>query len=167
MAYLLDANVFISARKRHYGFSFCPAFWDWLVRENEARNVFSIERVRAELLEQTDELSEWSRGRNDGFFLSPDVATTSSFSVVNNWTTRQRDAMRYEEAALSEFYSVADYYLVAQAHAGQYTIVTHEVSNDSKSEIKIPEVCQGLDIMCLDPFEMLRRERALFVLDTT
>ena len=31
MAYLLDANVFISAKNLHYGFDFCPAFWDWLM----------------------------------------------------------------------------------------------------------------------------------------
>ena len=30
MAYLLDANVFIAAKNLHYGFDFCPAFWDWL-----------------------------------------------------------------------------------------------------------------------------------------
>jgi hypothetical protein len=27
--YLLDTNVFIQARNLHYGFDFCPAFWDW------------------------------------------------------------------------------------------------------------------------------------------
>jgi hypothetical protein len=31
MAYLLDANVFISAKNLHYGLNFCPAFWDWLI----------------------------------------------------------------------------------------------------------------------------------------
>jgi hypothetical protein len=31
MAYLLDANVFISAKNLHYGLDFCPAFWDWLI----------------------------------------------------------------------------------------------------------------------------------------
>lgn len=30
MAYLLDSDVFIQARNLHYGFDFCPAFWDWL-----------------------------------------------------------------------------------------------------------------------------------------
>lgn len=34
--YLLDANVFIQAKNLHYGFDFCPAFWDWLVVQNEA-----------------------------------------------------------------------------------------------------------------------------------
>ena len=26
--YLLDANVLIQAKNLHYGFDFCPAFWD-------------------------------------------------------------------------------------------------------------------------------------------
>lgn len=30
MPYLLDANVFIQAKRLHYGMDFCPAFWDWL-----------------------------------------------------------------------------------------------------------------------------------------
>ena len=34
--YLLDANVFIQAKNLHYGFDFCPAFWDWLVEQNRA-----------------------------------------------------------------------------------------------------------------------------------
>ena len=32
--YLLDANVFIQAKNLHYGFDFCPAFWDWLIQQN-------------------------------------------------------------------------------------------------------------------------------------
>ncbi len=31
MSYLLDANVFMSAKNLHYGLDFCPAFWDWRV----------------------------------------------------------------------------------------------------------------------------------------
>lgn len=33
MSYLLDANVFMSAKNLHYGLDFCPAFWDWLVHK--------------------------------------------------------------------------------------------------------------------------------------
>lgn len=35
MAYLLDANVFIQAKNRHYGFDFCPAFWDGSIRRTQ------------------------------------------------------------------------------------------------------------------------------------
>jgi len=43
--YLLDANVFIQAKNLHYGFDFCPAFWEWLIERNHAGEVASIEKV--------------------------------------------------------------------------------------------------------------------------
>ena len=58
MAYLLDADVFIRAKNLHYGFDFCPAFWEWLIAENAAGTVFSIEKVGDEVQAVADELSE-------------------------------------------------------------------------------------------------------------
>ena len=49
MSYLLDANVFITASRLHYGLDFCPGFWDWLIERNAAEQVFSIERVPTRL----------------------------------------------------------------------------------------------------------------------
>ncbi len=54
--YLLDTNVFIQAKNLHYGFDFCPAFWQWLVEQNEAGRVASIEKVGDELRAGDDEL---------------------------------------------------------------------------------------------------------------
>ncbi len=42
MSYLLDANVFIDAKRNYYGFDFCPAFWDWIDAKNSAGLVFSV-----------------------------------------------------------------------------------------------------------------------------
>ena len=67
MPYLLDANVFIQAKRLHYGMDFCPAFWDWLIAENGANNVFSIERVGDELLAVADELADWADDRGADF----------------------------------------------------------------------------------------------------
>ena len=39
MAYFLDADVFIRAKNLHYGFDFCPAFWEWLIRQNRIGRV--------------------------------------------------------------------------------------------------------------------------------
>ena len=58
----------------------------------------------------------------------------------------------------------SDYSLVAQAHAGALTVVTHEVPGASRKKIKIPDACIGLGIKCVSPYEMLRTERARFVL---
>ena len=160
MAYLLDANVFISAKNLHYGFDFCPAFWDWLARDNRAGNVFSIERVGDELLAGGDELAEWARDRGGDFFLPPDATLFPALREVSSWATEQG----YDQAAVSTFFQVADYYLVAQAYAGQHTLVTHERASGSRRTIKIPDACIGLGIKCASPYEMLRNERARFVL---
>ena len=65
---------------------------------------------------------------------------------------------------MNTFLQVADYYLVAQARAGGHTVVTHEVPSASTRKIKIPDACIGLGIKCMTPYEMLRSERARFVL---
>jgi len=57
MAYLLDANVFMAAKNLHYGMDFCPAFWEWLIRENNAEKVYSIEKVRDEIAAGDDDLA--------------------------------------------------------------------------------------------------------------
>jgi hypothetical protein len=51
--------------------------------------------------------------------------------------------------------------------AGGHTVVTHEKAQPLAKKIKIPNVCIGLNIKCMTPFEMLRNERARFVLRPT
>lgn len=160
MAYLLDANIFIQAKNLHYGLDFCPAFWDWLVAGNEAELVFSIERVGDEIEAGADELAAWAAERGPGFFLKPEPTILPALGSVSNWATGQG----YEPAAVSTFLQVADYYLVAQALAHEHTVVTHEIVSTSTRKIKIPNACIGLGVKCVTPFEMLRHERARFVL---
>ena len=160
MADLLDANVFIAANNLHYGLDFCPAFWDWLVASHESERVFSVEKVGDEVLAVGDELSKWTEARGNGFFLQPDASVFPALATVSAWTNGQA----YEPAAVNTFLQVADYYLVAQALAGRHTVVTHEVPSASPRKIKIPDACIGLGIKCMTPYEMLRRERARFVL---
>ena len=64
MSYLLDANVFIQAKNLHYGFDFCPAFWDWLIENNRTGKVFSIEKVGDELEAGDDALATWAVERS-------------------------------------------------------------------------------------------------------
>ena len=45
-----------------------------------------------------------------------------------------------------------------------FTVVTHEEPDNSTKKVKIPEVCIGLGIKCMTPFELLRHECARFVL---
>lgn len=163
MAYLLDANVFIEAKQRHYGMDFCPAFWEWLIEANRTGRVFSIERVGDELEAGNDDLAEWAVARGKEFFLPPDEVMLGSLTGVAEWV-RGRD---YRPAAVSAFLDDADYYLVAFAHAHEHVVVTHEVASDGVRRVKIPNACIGMKTKCMNPFEMLRRERARFVLQSS
>jgi len=160
MPYLLDANVFIQAKNLHYGLDFCPAFWDWLIAGNQAGLVYSIERVGDEIEAGADDLSTWAAQRGTGFFLRPDAALLPALGQVSRWATSQQ----YDPAAVNTFLQVADYYLVAHALAHGHTVVTHEIASSSTRRIKIPDACIGLSVKCVTPFEMLRSERARFVL---
>ena len=160
MGYLLDSNVFIQAKNLHYGFDFCPAFWDWLLAGNSAGKVFSIEKVGDELEAGADELATWAAARGPAFFLPPDDALLASLRKVSEWVTSQS----YEPAATNTFLQVADYYLIAHALAHSHVVVTHETPSDSVRKIKIPNPCIGLEIKCVTPYEMLRMEHARFVL---
>lgn len=163
MAYLLDANVFIQAKNLYYGLDFCPAFWDWVVVGNREGRVFSIEKVGDELEAGNDELAGWASRRGVELFLRPDTALLTALAAVSAWATSQN----YEPAAVNTFLQVADYYLIGYALAHGYTLVTHEIASSSTTRIKIPNAAIGLGIKCMTPFEMLRRERARFILEGT
>ena len=160
MAYLLDANVFIQAKNLHYGLDFCPAFWEWLVANNAAERVFSIEKVGDEIEAGDDELAVRAAEWGQGFFVKPDATILPALGLVSAWATSQH----YEPAAVNTFLLVADYYLVAHALAHKHTVVTHEVPSPSTKKIKIPDACIGLGVKCMTPFEMLRTEHARFIL---
>ena len=160
--YLIDANVLIQAKNLHYGFDFCPGFWDWLVEQNRTGKVASIQKVADELHAGADELADWAVARGERFFLRPDEAVVSALSTVSDWAS----GSGYHPAAVATFLQVADYWLVAHALAHDCTVVTHEVPADTARKVKIPNACIGLGVACMNPYEMLRRERARFVLGT-
>jgi hypothetical protein len=72
VAYLLDSDVFMQAKNLHYGFDFCPGFWEWIDARAADGIVASIDRVRDELLAGGDDLAAWAEERDEGFFLRPD-----------------------------------------------------------------------------------------------
>lgn len=161
MAYLLDANVFIQGKNLYYGLDICPGFWDWLLIENAAGRVFSIDKVRDEIEAGTDALADWSRNRDEQFFLQPDAPLNAALATVSQWIVSQP---LYTAAAHNIFFQAADYYLVAYALAHGHTVVTHEKPAPTAKKVQIPNVCIGLNVPFVNTFEMLRRERARFVL---
>lgn len=158
--YLLDANIFITAKNLHYGFDFVPAFWEWIDQGHVAGILCSTDKVRQELAAGADELSVWA-GKRSALFLSPKASTLPSLQAVTQWAY----SGNFTAAAISVFLGSADFELVAFAHAHGHTVVTHERPNLlSKKRIMIPDACDALGVPWIGPFEMLRQSKAQFVL---
>jgi len=140
MAYLLDANVFMQAKNLHYGFDFCPAFWDWLVAKNTTDDVYSIEKVGDEIEAGDDELTEWAEQRGPDFFLKPDEAVIPALRTVSTWATGQS----YDPAAVNTFLQVADYYLVPRLRSSVHDFGNLRSSNEGMASTRLwPRVLLG------------------------
>lgn len=159
--YLIDTDVLIQAKNLHYGFDFCPAFWNWLLDAHDRQMVFSIDKVKSEILRGNDQLTSWVRHLPETFFVQPPNTIALEFSAVTDWTTNAD----YTSNAKREFLAVADYHLVCHARATGYTVVTQESSEpDRKGKIKLPDACNLNGVECVSTFDLLRREQARFVL---
>ena len=145
----------------HYGFDFCPGFWDWIIHAHQNGKVFSIDKVQDEINIAEDELKRWAKKVDSKFFLRPDENIFPALEKISNWT----NSRNYDSAAVEMFLRSTDCYLVAQAMMADLLVVTHEIPSISLKKIKIPNVCIGLQIKFVTPFEMLRRERVRFILE--
>jgi hypothetical protein len=161
MAYLLDTNAFIEAKKRWYGFDICPGYWDWIDTAHSAGEVESLEAVRDELLAGNDDLSDWARARPGGFFVRLDDATLEAMSRLAEWVRAQQ----YKPAAVTTFLESADYRLIAYAMTHGHTVVTLELPSDARKRVKIPEPCVAFGVEYITPFVMLRRSGARLICD--
>jgi len=160
VTYLLDANVFIQAKNLHYGLDFCPAFWEWLTAQNSLGRVFTIDKVADEIAAGGDELTDWMALNGACLVRETDQHVAAQFGRVSDWAKNQQ----YHPAAVHTFLQVADFFLMAHALADGHVVVTHEKPGTSIRTIKIPNACISLGLRFMTPFDMLRRERARFVL---
>jgi hypothetical protein len=153
--YLVDASVLMEAHRRYYRFGICPGFWDCLAWHHKQGVVSSIDRVRKEVEEGKDELRQWAKRKCPTTFFESTTGTVvgERYGNVISWVGTQG---RYRPEALAEFANAADGWLVAYAGEHGMTVVTQEVAApESKTEVKIPDVCKAFDVPCIDTFEML------------
>jgi hypothetical protein len=157
--YVLDTDVFIDAKNRHYGFDFVPGFWDWLVDKHAAGVLCSITDVKKEIDDGNDALKEWAKNHSN-LFVPLDATVQPSLQLLSAWA----NSSNFTGAAIATFLGAADYSLIAFAHAHSHIVVTQERSDpNAKKRIFIPDGCTALGVPCMDPFEMLRTEGAKFV----
>lgn len=157
--YLLDTNIMIEAKNRYYAFDICPGFWAWLKSCHARDVVFSTHAVRDEILRGKDDLTTWIGTLPPTFFINRGAATVPHLTTLAGWASA---STQYTSAAKAEFVASADYYLIAQARETGFSVVTHELPSGSKKRIKIPEAAAHLGVRVVSPYEVMRREGAVF-----
>ena len=161
MTYLVDSNVLIEAKNRHYPLDVVPAFWDWIKAGHAKGLVYSVPEVRDEIEAGKDELSSWIKSLPRSFWRPTTTGVVGSLSTVASWVTSEP---RWAQAAKDEFLDAADYPLIAHALADGLTVVTHENGLGAIKRVKIPDVCDHFRVGYTLPWTMLRAESARFVL---
>lgn len=158
-AFIVDADVFISAKNQYYAFDICPGFWRSLIYHGESAGVRSIDKVRSELLRgrKTEDLVQWVENDlpADFFYSTDDADVLSSYAQVMLWVQRH---VRYFDSAKAKFATEADGWLVAYAMTyGQVVITNEQPRPEARNRILLPDVCNQFGVTWGDTFWMLKR----------
>ncbi len=159
--YIVDANVFVQGKNFHYDFAFCRGFWDWIEIGHKAGVIYSIRKVRDELLrgKKGDAARDWALAMPEDFFIEDegDSDVMVQYGVAMRWAAA---STHYKQQAKNEFADVkrADAFLLACAKAHGYCIVTQEKDNPAKTTgIPIPTAAAALgNIPTVTIFDLLR-----------
>lgn len=169
--YLIDANVFIQAKNLYYRFDFCEEFWTWLQKAHDAGLVFSIKKVRKELVrgDKTDPARRWAESLPDGFFLDDetDGLVMQEYGKIMQWANSSKHYTKEAKAEFSRI-TVADPFLVAVAKQHGYEIATQEKTNpEARRKIYLPDAAKAHGVRTIYVYDMLSKHAdPTFILKT-
>lgn len=163
---VIDADILITAHRNTYRFSFCPGFWESVLRDFRlAGRAISIIPVRDELTKGSDLLADWAKNDvPDGFFASVE-GCQSKFQEVVEYVN---GSTQFQEPAKSKFLDGADPQLVAFAMNSDKNaiIVTNEVSAlESRNSVKLPDIALAFGINCMSGPDFIEKIGARFTLE--
>jgi len=116
--FVLDANVFIQAHRTYYSFDICPGFWLALLRQHSAKRVYSIDKVKDELLKLADRVSQWVKEKGTATFFkgTADKTVVDEFRAIVNWVQNES---QFTQEAKAGFSSVADGWMARCLRQGE------------------------------------------------
>lgn len=152
--FLIDANIFITAKNFYYQFGFCQAFWDFLAEMHNRGILFSIQSVKQEILRVNDPLKNWVQTALPNTFFQNQDLSANSYAKLMNYA----QALNVKQIAKDEFAEKdnADAWLLAHALENGFSIITLEKPiPNAQRRIMIPNVAQDHNIKVVTPFEFL------------
>ncbi len=155
MLYLLDANVLITAHNTYYPIARVPQFWEWIIDNAENGCIKIPYEILGELEagKKEGELFKWVKKNKKTLLLDEQADQL----LVNEVMER---GYEIERPTIIDLRKIGrDPFLTAYALASpDRCVVTLEASKPSakRANRRIPDVCDQLNIRCIDTFAMLR-----------
>lgn len=160
--YLLDTNFFLDSCLRYYQNDFFPDFWKWIKYSTQTTSIIrTIKKVKEELNKKDDFISDFIKGLPKDFFIDETRYLEYYGKVI-----RTSQTMEFNQPAKEKFAekSRADAWLLAVASSDSFIIVSNEKMPDKKEKknIKIPRMCNELNIRCIDIFDFIKEQNLEF-----
>ena len=153
MKYSADTSAFIQSWHRYYPIDVFPSVWDMMDALVRAGDLVAIDEVRVELDKKDDEVLKWVQDRDQ---LIVPISDTIQHAVREVLRERPRlvDTRRNR--------SGADPFVIALAMTEGLTVVTDERPTGSPDRPNIPDVCDHLQVPCINIIDMIRAEGGRF-----
>jgi len=163
--YVVDSNFFIQAHRITYPLDVVVSFWEKLKELSHDGRIISIDKVKNEIFNHNDDLEKWCRANLSNSFFKNSISAMDTYRRVIVWANSKRDY--FLPKAMNEFLDVdeADAFIVAYALSDRENriVVTHEISEPKRrNKIKIPDVCNALDVQYLNDMDMFRALKETF-----
>ena len=149
--YCLDANVLIQAWQKYYSPNVCPSYWDTLNALGIENKIFMPEMVYEEITRTEDDLSEWLKSSNIPI-RKIDENVTKCLQEIYSSNPIHKFLVDNTKAR-----SLADPWVIAHAINERAIVVTKEekVTALNSKKIKIPNVCDNMNILWMNDFQMI------------
>ena len=136
--------------------------------QHKLGRVFSIDRVREELISEGDRLSDWAANAAPATFFkgTQDRAVVDALAEIINWVNSEQQFTPVAKAEFAEADN-ADGWIIAYAKANGLIVVTHEeFAPDAQKRVPMPNVCLEFNVEYTNTFEMLEALKQKFILST-
>ena len=162
--YLLDTNFFLDSSLKYYQNDFFQDFWEWIGYISQSPSVKTINKVKQELDKKDDFISDFIKSLPKEFFIDERNYIDAYAQII-----QKSQNMNFNQSAKENFAKEhkADAWLIAVALKDGYTVVSNEKIPDKKEKknIKIPRMCQELNIRCVNIFDFIKEQKVQFKIE--
>lgn len=149
--YCLDTNVLIQAWQKYYSEKLCPGYWNVLNELGKRGKIFIPEEVYNEIKKVDDGLLAWLK-KSSIVVQKKDSIVTDNLSKIFSSDPKHKllvDATKNR--------SLADPWVIAHSMKEKATLVTKEEKDKSplSKKIKIPDVCENMQVRCINDFQFI------------